>query len=114
VNGVVLTSTPRLEDDAPVLAKSRLTEQAGPALERPSGDGQSGLYLRMDKCRSFGAKNGIRNRLESHMLALSFHCMVHNFVRIKGPVDITPAMSAGLTDSVWTLHELLSEVAPKP
>jgi len=35
----------------------------------------------------------------------------YNFVRVHQTLRVTPAMEAGLTDHVWTIEEMLEEVA---
>jgi hypothetical protein len=38
---------------------------------------------------------------------LALHFAHYNFCRIHGPLRITPAMAAGITDHVWGVRELL-------
>jgi hypothetical protein len=35
----------------------------------------------------------------------------YNFVRVHSTIKTTPAVAQGLTDHVWTIEELLAEVA---
>jgi hypothetical protein len=40
--------------------------------------------------------------------ALALHFAFYNFCRVHGTIRQTPAMGTGITDRVWSLHELLS------
>lgn len=45
--------------------------------------------------------------LQNHEYAVALNMFAYNFCHIHGSLRVTPAMAAGLTDHVWTLHELL-------
>ena len=44
---------------------------------------------------------------ENLQAALALHFMYYNFCRIHRTLRVTPAMEAGITNSIWTLTELL-------
>lgn len=60
-------------------------------------------------CRRFARKTSAHSRkLENHCHAVALHFMYYNFVRIHGTLRITPAMAAGVTDTLWSLEDLAS------
>src|SRR2546423_15723992 len=40
--------------------------------------------------------------------ALAFYFAYYNFCRVHSTIRCTPAMAAGLTNTIWTLRDLLS------
>jgi hypothetical protein len=52
--------------------------------------------------------NAFSKKVENHVAAIALHYMHYNFCRIHQTLRITPAMSAGLTDHVWDVSEMLS------
>lgn len=51
--------------------------------------------------------NAFSKKLEHHMHAISFYFMVYNFVRVHSSVRCSPAMAAGLTDTLWTMEDIV-------
>jgi hypothetical protein len=51
--------------------------------------------------------NAFSKKLENLKAALSLHFAWYNFCRIHSTLRVTPAMAAGVTDSVWELQNLL-------
>ena len=47
--------------------------------------------------------NGFSKKLENHLLMLSLYFVHYNFVRIHSSLRITPAMAAGVSE---TLHDM--------
>lgn len=59
-------------------------------------------------CRRYFRKTlAVSKALENHELAVALNMFAYNFCHIHGSLRQTPAMAAGITDHVWTLHELL-------
>jgi len=56
--------------------------------------------------------NAFSKKLQNLRRALALHFMYYNFCRVHSTVRTTPAIAAGLTDRIWTLHDLanLSDV----
>ena len=56
-------------------------------------------------------------KLENHMHAISLHYLFYNFCRIHKRLKVTPAMAAGVTDTVhdvdWIV-ELVEKATPPP
>jgi len=46
--------------------------------------------------------------MENHWAALYLYSAGYNLVRTHKSLRVTPAMAAGITDRVWTLHDLLA------
>jgi IS1 family transposase len=65
------------------------------------------LTLRM-QCRRFTRlTNAFSKKLENHMAAVALYVAHYNFCRVHEALRVTPAMQLGITDHIWTLHELL-------
>ena len=62
--------------------------------------------------------NAFSKKVENHALGLSLHFMCYNFCRQHQSLGgISPAMAAGMTDTLWDLDniiELVERLAPKP
>ena len=59
--------------------------------------------------------NAFSKKFQNHALGLYF--AFYNFCRIYKTLRVTPAMAAGITDTLWTLADivaLMDERAPKP
>lgn len=65
------------------------------------------LTLRMGCRRYTRLTNGYSKKVERHRLATAIHFMHYNYCRIHHTLRITPAMAAGISDHVWSLHELI-------
>jgi len=63
--------------------------------------------MRMSIRRFTRLTNGFSKKLENHCAALALHFMHYNFCRVHQSLRITPAMSAGVTDHVWEISELV-------
>lgn len=61
------------------------------------------LTMRMSMRRFTRLTNGFSKKVENHMHAISLHFMYYNFCRIHKSLGVTPAMEAGVTD---TLHDI--------
>ena len=61
------------------------------------------LTMRMGMRRFTRLTNGFSKKLENHLLMLSLYFVHYNFVRIHKTLKCTPAMAAGVTD---TLHDM--------
>jgi hypothetical protein len=67
---------------------------------------RSNLTMRMSMRRFTRLTNAFSKKVENHAHAVSMHFMFYNFGRIHKTLRITPAMSAGITDHVWSLEEI--------
>ena len=73
------------------------------------------LTMRMSMRRYTRLTNAFSKKVENLAAAVSLHFMHYNFCRKHQTLGITPAMTAGIADHVWTLDELvgLLEAAEK-
>ena len=64
------------------------------------------LTMRMSMRRFTRLTNAFSKKIENLQRALALHFMYYNFCRKHQTIKTTPAIKAGLTDRVWTLHDL--------
>ena len=55
--------------------------------------------------------NGFSKKLENLRHAVSLHYMVYNFARIHKTLRISPTQSAGITDKLWEIEDIVSGFA---
>jgi IS1 family transposase len=65
------------------------------------------LSMRMGMRRFTRLTNAFSKKVENHAHAVALYFVHYNFVRVHGTLGVTPAMSAGLTDHVWSLEEIV-------
>jgi IS1 family transposase len=65
------------------------------------------LTMRMSMRRFTRLTNGFSKKLENHVAAVAIHFAHYNFCRVHQTLRVTPAMEAGLTDTVWSLERLV-------
>jgi transposase-like protein/IS1 family transposase len=66
------------------------------------------LTMRMMIRRLTRLTNAFSKKWENLRAALALHFAFYNFCRIHKSIRCTPAMEAGITNTVWTLKDLLS------
>lgn len=78
------------------------------------------LTMRMNIRRLTRLTNGFSKKLENHIHAMSLYFMYYNFcrkhetlTRARGGVHTTPAMTAGVSDHVWKLDEVVALLGGK-
>ena len=54
--------------------------------------------------------NAFSKKLENHIHALAIYFMHYNFVRTHQTLRITPAMAAGVSDTLWSLDDMVRVV----
>jgi IS1 family transposase len=65
------------------------------------------LSMRMGIRRFTRLTNAFSKKLENHIHALSIYFMHYNFVRIHQTLRVTPAMQAGVTNTLWSLEDMV-------
>ncbi len=67
------------------------------------------LTMRMGMRRFTRLTNGFSKKVENHAAMVSLHFMYYNFGRVHSSLGklTTPAMAAGISDHVWTCHEIV-------
>lgn len=64
------------------------------------------LTMRMSMRRFTRLTNGFSKKAENLQRSLALYFMYYNFCRKHATIKTTPAIKAGLTDRIWTLHDL--------
>ncbi len=64
------------------------------------------LTMRMSTRRFTQLTHGFSKKVENHAAAVALHFMHYNFARIHKTLLVTPAMSAGISDHVWSFEEI--------
>lgn len=64
------------------------------------------LTMRMSMRRFTRLTNGFSKKAENLQRSLALYFMHYNFCRKHSTIKTTPAIKAGLTDRIWTLHDL--------
>ena len=75
------------------------------------------LTMRMSMRRFTRLTNAFSKRVENHCHALALYFVWYNFVRIHKSLRVTPAMAAGVTDTLRDMEWIVSLIdarAPKP
>ena len=75
------------------------------------------LTMRMGMRRFTRLTNGFSKKLENHLLMLSLYFVHYNFVRIHKTLKCTPAMAAGVSDTLRDMEWIVSLIdarAAKP
>lgn len=75
------------------------------------------LTMRMSMRRFTRLTNAFSKKLENHIHALALYFVFYNFTRIHKTLKMSPAMAAGITDTLWSLDDVIAkidEMAPPP
>ena len=61
--------------------------------------------------------NAFSKKIQNHAAMVAIYAIHYNFARIHKTLRITPAMAAGLSESTWTLEDIIAmadNYLPKP
>ncbi len=75
------------------------------------------LTMRMSMRRFTRLTNAFSKRVENHCHALALYFVWYNFVRVHKTLRVSPAMAAGVTDTLRDMERIVSLIdarAPKP
>ena len=70
------------------------------------------LNMRMNMRRFTRLTNAFSKKLENHVAMIALFHMHYNFARIHQTLRVTPAMEAGLSAHVWSIHEVVALSLP--
>ena len=65
------------------------------------------LTVRMHNRRFTRLTNAFSKKIENHAASLAIHYMHYNFVRIHQSLRVTPAMAAGVTQTLWSIEDIV-------
>ena len=65
------------------------------------------LNMRMNMRRFTRLTNAFSKKLENHVASLALFHMHYNFARVHQTLRVTPAMEAGISSHVWSIHEIV-------
>ena len=66
--------------------------------------------LRMHCRRLSRLTNAFSKKIENFRAAVALHYAYYNFVKVHQTIRCTPAMEAGVTNSIWTVADLVGMV----
>jgi IS1 family transposase len=66
------------------------------------------LTMRMQMRRFTRLTNAFSKKIENHEHAVALFYMWYNFGRLHQTLRVTPAMEAGISQHVWSIHEVVS------
>ncbi|MEQ1540991.1 MAG: IS1 family transposase [Novosphingobium sp.] len=75
------------------------------------------LTMRMSMRRFTRLTNAFSKKWENHVHAIALYFYHYNFCRIHKSLRVTPAMAAGITDTLWSFDNLIAKMdamAPAP
>ena len=78
-----------------------------------SGVERQNLTMRMCMRRFTRKTNGFSKKIENHAHALALHYVHYNFCRIHQSLRITPAMAAGVSDHLYNIGWIVSNIADR-
>jgi IS1 family transposase len=69
------------------------------------------LTVRMSIRRFTRLTNAFSKKVENHAATLAIFYMYYNFVRIHQTLRVTPAMAAGVTETLWSIENMVSLIS---
>jgi hypothetical protein len=78
---------------------------------------RSNLSIRMQNRRFTRLTNAFSKTFQNHVHALALYFAFYSFVRVHKTLRMTPAMAAGVTDTLWTIEDIAERIearATKP
>ena len=66
------------------------------------------LTMRMSMRRFTRLTNAFSKKIDNHIASIAIHYMHYNFVRIHQTLRVTPAMAAGVSQTLWSMQDLAS------
>jgi IS1 family transposase len=90
--------------------KDKITGNPNPRHISTSYVERQNLTMRMAIRRFTRLTNAFSKKVENHAYSVAIHFMHYNFVRRHQTTRLTPAMAARLTDTWWTLDDMVAVI----
>lgn len=74
---------------------------------------RNNLTMRMGMRRFTRLTNGFSKKIENLAHAVALHFMHYNFVRIHKTLKISPAMAAGVSNTLWSMNDVVALIDAK-
>ncbi len=71
---------------------------------------RSNLTMRMHMRRFTRLTNAFSKKLENHCHMIALYTVWYNFVKMRKTLRMTPAMAAGVCDTLWTMEKIVELV----
>ena len=68
------------------------------------------LTMRMSMRRFTRLTNAYSKKLDNHIHALALYFVFYNFTRIHKTLRVSPAMAAGITETLWSLEDIVAKI----
>lgn len=92
------------------IKKRRIEGEPDKKLVSTSYVERSNLTMRMHMRRFTRLTNGFSKKIENHAHAVALHMMYYNFVRMHKTLRMSPAMAAGVSDTLWGMKDIVKLV----
>ncbi len=71
---------------------------------------RSNLSIRTQNRRFTRLTNAFSKKFENHVHALALYFMFYNFVRVHKTLRMSPAMAAGVFQTLWTMEDIANRI----
>jgi IS1 family transposase len=71
---------------------------------------RSNLTMRMSMRRFTRLTNGFSKKIDNNIRALALYFMFYNFCRIHKSLKMSPAMAAGVSQTLWSLEDIAERI----
>jgi IS1 family transposase len=88
--------------------KERITGNPDRELVSTSYVERQNLTMRMSMRRFTRLTNAHSKKIENHIHAISLHYMYYNFARIHSTLRCSPAMAAGVSNTLWSIEDIVA------
>lgn len=71
---------------------------------------RSNLSIRMQNRQLTRLTNAFSKKFDNHVHALALYFMFYNFVRVHKTLRMSPAMAAGVSQTLWTMEDIAERI----
>jgi IS1 family transposase len=90
--------------------KHRVNGDPDPAHISTSYVERANLSIRMQNRRFTRLTNAFSKKFQNHVHALALYFMFYNFVRVHKTLRMSPAMAAGVSQTLWTMEDIANRI----